>query len=328
MEETNQEKKAIKLSKKKIIAIVVAIVLIVSIVITLFAIFGKKKINGELGNLSNMGLAATGDGAIFYNKYNEGLVKVKGFEEFKITEEPACSINVVGEDIYYLNIADPSNLAIKKVKTNGNELRTIKNIKTSISKMYIVDNFIYYATNEIQDGIAKLAIDGSSETVITASEIADFEVIDGQIYFTNKVGVMYKMDTNGSGLSRIELDFEVKNFQVKDDYIYYFNDIDKNLCKVKEDGSNQGVVSEYVNSDVFNITKNKIYFFDKENKKIARVDMNGGNYKEIVSISTNNTKINVVDDMIYYLDASTKPSTIYQMYRVKTDGGKAKTIEY
>lgn len=322
------QKKQIKLSKNKIIAIIIAVILIISIIITIFALSGKRKMNGELGNLSNMGLAASGDGAVFYNKYEDGIVKVKGFDEFQITDETAYGINIIGEDVYYLCVNDPSNIAIKRVKTNGNELRTIKNVKTSISKMYVADGYIYYATNEVQDGIAKLSIDGSKETVITASEIADFEVIDGKIYFSNKMGIMYKMNTNGSELTKIELDFVIKEFQIKDNYIYYFNEDNKNLCKIKDDGTDEKVVSEYVNSSTFNITKNKIYFFDKENKKIASVDMNGGNYKEIVSVSTNNTKINVIDDVIYYLDASTNESKIYQMYRVKTNGGKAKSIEY
>lgn len=320
--------KQTKLSKNKIIAIVVAVILIVSIIITVLALFGKRKINGELGNLSNMGLAASGDGAVFYNKYEDGIVKVKGFDEFQITDETAYGINIIGEDVYYLCVNDPSNIAIKKVKTNGNELRTIKNVKTSISKIYVVDGYIYYATNETQDGIAKLNIDGSKETVITASEISDFEVIDGKIYFSNKMGIMYKMNTNGGDLTKIELDFGIKEFQIKENYIYYFDEDSKCLCKVKDDGTDKKVVSEYVNSPVFNITKNKIYFFDKENKKIASIDMNGGNYKEIVTVSTNNTKINVIDDVIYYLDASTNESKIYQMYRVKTNGGKAKSIEY
>lgn len=323
-----EKKKTFSLSKKQIIAIIIAVILIISIIVMGFAIFGKKKINGELGNLSNMGLAASGDGAVFYNKYEEGIVKVKGFEEYQITNETAYAINVVGEDVYFLSVGDTNNICIKKVKTNGNEIQTIKTVKTSISKMYVVDNFIYYATNETQEGIAKLAIDGSNETVITASEIADFEVIDGKIYFTNKMGTMYKMNTNGTELQKIELDFSIKKFQVKDDYIYYFSEETNNLCKVKDDGTDQKVVSEYVNSDTFNITKNKIYFFDKAAKKIASIDLNGGNYKEIVEISTNNTKINVIDDTIYYLDASSSESKIYQMYRVKTNGGNAKSIEY
>lgn len=67
-------------------------------------------------------------------------------------------------------------------------MKTIKAVKTSISKIYVLDNYIYYATNEMQDGIAKMKLDGTEERIITASEISDFEVIDGKIYFSNKSG--------------------------------------------------------------------------------------------------------------------------------------------
>ena len=38
--------------------------------------------------------------------------------------------------------------------------------------------------------------------------------------------------------------------------------------------------------------------------------------------------LSFIDDVIYYLDASKKESQIYQMYRVKTNGGSTKNIEY
>lgn len=320
-------KKKNKFNKKIIVVIIIAI-LLVSIIITINAIKGKKSNNNEIGNISNMGLAASGEEGIFYNKYEEGIVKVKGFEEFQITNETAYSINVIGDDIYYLSIGDTSNINIRRVKSNGSELTTIKTIKTSISKIYVVDNYIYYATNENEDGIAKLTLDGKEEKIITNSEIKDFQVINNMIYFSNSVGNLYKMTTNGTELEKISVQYAIKEFQVRDEWIYYFNENEKNLCKVSVFGEDTAVVSEYINSNIYNITKNKIYFFDVEAKKIASVNLNGGNYKEIVSVSTNKTKINVVEDTIYYLDASNNEAKIYQMYRIKTNGKSAKSIEY
>lgn len=325
MEDTN--KKKLKLNKK-ILAIIIVIVLVGAIIVTANLINGKQNSNEELGNISNMGLAASSSEGVFYNKYEDGIVKVKGLEEFQITNETAYSINAVGEDIYYLSVGDTSNINIRKVKDNGSGLTTIKTVKTSISKIYVVDNYIYYATNENEDGIAKITLDGTQETVITNSEIKDFQVIDNMIYFTNTIGEIFKMNTNGVELEKISTEHYIKDFQVKDEWIYYFNEETNNLCKVKVTGEGTAVASEYINSEIYNVTKNKIYFFDAEAKKIASVDLAGGNYKEIVSVSTNKTKINVVNDMIYYLDASKDEAKIYQMYRIKTNGGSAKTIEY
>lgn len=319
-------KKNLKLNKK--IITIIAIIIVVILIVVINTIFANKDSNRELGNIANLGLAASSEEGVFYNKYEDGIVKVKGSEEFQITNETAYSINVVGEDIYYLSIGDTSNINIRKVKSNGSGLETIKTIKTSISKIYVLGNYIYYATNENEDGIAKLTLDGKEEKIITSSEINDFEVIDNMIYFTNKIGDIYKMTINGTELEKINTDYDIKEFQVKDEWIYYFNEENKNLCKVKTTGKDTTVVSEYVNSNIYNITTDKIYFFDINAKKIASVNLNGQNYKEIVSISTNKTRINVVGDMLYYLDASSSESKIYQIYRIKTNGNSAKSIEY
>lgn len=328
MEEENKKKFNFKIDKKKLIIIIIAIILLISIVFTLKAIRGKRTVTEELGNISNMGLAGSGNDMIFYNKYEEGIVKVKGSEESQITNETAYSINVVGDEIYYLSVGASSDINIMKVKSNGSGLTVIKTIKTSISKIYVADGFIYYATNEKEDGIAKLTIDGTKETIITQSEIKDFEVVDGIIYYTNNIGDLYRMTTNGTELTEIETEYNIKEFQVKNEWIYYFDTDKKCLCKVTLTGENPTVVSEAITSEIYNVTKDKIYFFDSENKVIASVNLAGGNYKEIVSIKTNKTKINVVGDYIYYLDAGERVGKVYQMYRVKTNGASAKAIEY
>ena len=324
-----EKKKTFKLSKKIIIAAVVVVILIIMIIVTLSVINGRKKANSELGNISNMGLAASSDEGVFYNKYEEGIVKVKGLEESKITNETAYSITLIGDDIYYLSVGDSSNIGIKKVKTNGSGMAVIKTIHTSISKMYIENNNIFYATNDNNGGIAKMNIDGSDERLIISSDIRDFEVVDGKIYYSNKSGDLYVATTGGTEAQRITpANVYIKEFQVKDEWIYYFNETEKSLYQLKVDGSNNQLFSQYVNSNIFNVSKDRIYFFDETNKKIASINFDGDGYKEIVGISTNKTKINVVGDTIYYLDASINESKIYQMYRIKTNGSNAKTIEY
>lgn len=327
--EEEKQKKTFKVNKKMLIIGIMAIFLIVMLIITFSVINSKRNTNAELGNISNMGLAASNNEAVFYNKYEEGIIKVKGLEETQITNETAYSINVIGNDIYYLSVGDTSNIAIKKVKTNGSGITTIKTIHTSISKFYIENNYIYYSTNDNNGGIAKLNLDGTDEKIIISSEIRDFEVIDGKIYYSNKTGDLYVATTFGVEAQKITPEgTTIKEFQVKDGWIYYYNEDNNYLCKVKTDGTNNSIFSQYVNSNIYNISKDRIYFFDEENKKIASVNFDGDKYKEIVSISTNKTKINVVGDTIYYLDASNNESKIYQMYRIKTNGGEAKTIKY
>ena len=326
--EENQKKK-FKINNKVLITLILALILIIMTLITFSVIKGKKGLNSELGNIANMGLAARNTEGVFYNKYEDGIVKVKGLDEQQITNETAYAINLYGDDIYYLSVNNSNNIAIKKVKTNGSGMTIIKNVNTSISKMYLEDNYIYYVTNENGGGIAKLKLDGKDDHIILSNEIRDFEIINGTIYYTNKSGDLYSATTSGIDIKKITPENSIiKEFQVKDEWIYYYNEDYKCLYKVKTDGTNNQMFSQYVNSNIYNIAKDRIYFFDEDNKKLASVSFNGDKYKEITNISTNKTKINVVGDTIYYLDASSNESKIYQMYRVKTNGSNAKTIEY
>ena len=102
----------------------------------------------------------------------------------------------------------------------------------------------------------------------------------------------------------------------------------KSLNKIKLDGTDKTLVTDKIKDNNYNVTNDRIYFFDTENKKICSVNLKGNNYKEIVTIQANRTKINIADDILYYLDTSKDESQISQMYRIKTNGNQAKKIEY
>ena len=62
---------------------------------------------------------------------------------------------------------------------------------------------------------------------------------------------------------------------------------------------------------------------------IARMQIGKSDkWEKIVDVSVSQTKINIVENELYYLDKSTNASQTYQMYRVGVDGKKIKNIEY
>ena len=280
------------------------------------------------GNLSNMGLATFDDGNVYYNRYEKGIVKYKGNKEYLITDETAYSINVVGNDIYYLTVSDNNSIDIKTVKTNGDSLRKIKSIYTSVSKIYVQDGYIYYATNKDIDGIARINIETNEETIITTANIQDFQVLEDTIYFTDNINHIYKMALAGVEVKRISEDLRVKQFQILGKWIYFLDEDNGTLNKVRLDGTDKAVVTDKIKNNNYNVTSKKIYFFDAENKKICSINLKGNDFKELVTIKANNTKINIADDNIYYLDESKDEAQTYQMYRVKTSGNQTKKIEY
>ena len=110
-----EENKTKKFNKKKAITISVIVLIIVIIAVVLLIINGNEKSKETiLGNISNLGLVTENEDSIFYNKYEKGIVKVKGNKEYQITNETAYSMQTVGDYIYYLTTGENNNLLIKR----------------------------------------------------------------------------------------------------------------------------------------------------------------------------------------------------------------------
>lgn len=327
------EKKKKNISNKLIIRRTIIIVILILLIILL--LFGIKSLvnlifSGErvVGNLNNRGLAAESGNEVYYNKYEKGIVKVKGGKEYQITDETAYSMTVIDNIIYFLTVSDTNTIDLKKVETNGNNLTKIKTLSTPISKFYIEDNYLYYITDKDVVGISKLELATGQETTITSANVQDFILEKGIIYFTDNVGYLHSVNINGTDNKAISKDYNIKKIQILKKWIYYYDEKEKALCKIKKDGSSRTVVSKFVNNEIYNVTNKGIFYYDSANKKISKCDLKGKKSKEIVSLNISNTKINIVDDIIYYLDKSKDEKQIYQMYRVKKNGGAAKAIEY
>ena len=308
------KKGKMKLNLRRVIVLIVLLILILLIVFgvsKLFSsIFAEEKVVGNNSKV-NMGLAIKGKDATYYNKYEKGIVKVKG-----------------KDTIYYITLSSTNTVDLKKVKTNGDGLSLIKTISTSISKFYIEDNFLYYANDKDIAGIAKISLETGEETMITASNVRDF-VLDGDIvYFTDNVGYLHSVKTNGKDKKEISSEYNIANIQILKKWIYFYDEKENALCKMKKDGSSKKTVATFVNNEMYNVTSKKIYYFDEVNKQICSCDLKGKKSKPIVTLEATRTKINIVNNVMYYLDDSKIDSQIYQMYRVKTNGGQANSINY
>ena len=324
--ESKKESSTKKLNKKAV-ALCAIVIIIIILMIVAFKI-GKNDNTDYIisGNISNLGLVTENRDAVYYNKYENGIVKVKNNKEYQITNETAYSMQSVGDYIYYLTKGENNSLLIKKVKTNGDDKKTIREIQTSISKFYILDNYLYYASTGAQSGIAKIALDTNSETLICEDKIEDFSVTQNGIYYTDDFGYLRSMNLGGTE-QKVLLNDEITEFQTYGDWIYYYNQSENCLNKIKIDGSEKDKVSDKVNSYIFNVYKDKIYFYDSENSNISCISTNGKNLKVITEIKTNKTKINLTTNgELYYLNASNGDNNIYQMYRISTNGAKLNKI--
>lgn len=322
--------KKLKLTRRRIIVLIIAAILLFLI------IFGISKLVSKLfakekayGNLSNQGLVVADGKTVFYNKYDEGIVKVKGGKEYEITNEMAYSMTLYDGKIYYITISTLNTIDLMCVEQNGDGYKKITTLRTRIDKFYIEDGYVYYAINKDGAlGIAKLSLENGEETVITTADIRDFVLDKGKIYFTDSIGFLYSIGTNGNDRKEILSDFNVTKIQVMKKWIYYYDSKENALYKVKTDGSSKTMVTSFVNNEMFNVTSKYIYYLDIINGKICRCDLKGKRSNEIVSVETTSTSINIVNGIMYYLDKRKDETQLYQMYRVKTNGKAAKEIVY
>lgn len=324
-----RKKSKFKLNKRRVIVLIILaliLALIIFGIVKLFSVIFAKEIS--VGNKSNMGLVLEDGKTTYYNKYEKGIVKVKGGEEHQITNETAYSMTLVDDTIYYMTVSNQNSIVLKSVKTNGDKGTEIKILATPISKFYIEENFVYYVTNEETLGIAKLSLETGEESIIAASNVQDFVLEDGIIYFTDNAGYLHSVKTNGSENKQIAKEYNIKNIQILKKWIYFYDSKENALCRIKKDGSSKKTVATFVNNEIYNITNKGIYYFDSVNKQIARCDLKGKKSKAIVSLDAVKPRINIANGEIYYLDNSKDPAQIYQMYRVKTNGSSAKSIDY
>lgn len=318
----------IRISKRKVMLTIMLLILILLISLT-SKLIGAITKDRNISNIGNMGLAVEDGKYIYYNKWEEGIFKTKGKGEEKLIDETAYSMNIVDDTIYYLSVSKNQEILLKSIDKDGENLKTLKRLYTSISKIYVQDGFIYFVTNEGLDGISKYNIETGESNLIVSSNVKDFAISGDKIYFTDEIENLYVMTNTGIELKRIINKPIIQKFQIQGDYIYFYNLLENKFCRTDLNGENMEIISERIASNAnYNITSRKIYFFDKETNSISKMDLDGDNLELVKEINAKKTKINIVNDSIYYLDSSKNPAQAYQIYRVGTDGEKLREIEY
>lgn len=309
----------------KILLIILILIIIVAIVI--FNITKHK--SSENGNMSNMGLAIKYKGVTYYNKYEKGIFAVKNGTETSLTDETAYSLTIYENKIYYMTIADFNNIVIKYVDLDNGEVKNVMTIYTSISKFYIVDDYIYYFINDVQSGICRSSINGGEETLLLIDNIQDFVIYNNKIFYVNSSNKICSFSLKNQKNIILNNDTYAKKIQIVDKNIYYYNENENALFKIDENGSKNELVSVLINNEIYNVCGKYVYYFDSTNSKICRMKLKKSNEcNDIVSIDISKTRINIAGDILYYLDKSTNESQNYQMYRIKTNGDKTQDIVY
>ena len=187
------------------------------------------------------------------------------------------------------------------------------------------DGYLYYLTSD-PNTISKIDINGENETEILTRTISNFELDNEKIYFTDEAGFLYSIDLNGENYSEVTEEIIGSDFQIYNKYVYYYDE-DQGLMRLNMNKLTIELISDKLDSDIFNVTDEGIFFVNLENMKICKIGLKGGNYKELVDINSSNSKISVVGNKLYYIGTD-EESGSYRTYRIKTNGKATDSIEY
>ncbi len=320
-----------KISKSKaVLGVGIGIVAfaVVFLVFLISHIRGAFEPEVALGNLSNNGKVFH-DGESVYLGLAEGLFKETDGVLTKISNDRATSIFRQGDAVYYLNSASQRSFDIKMIKDGSTEPQTIKTIYTSINKICVSQDSIYYVSSENGYGIRKISMQDMNEGLVVLANIVDFTIEDDMLYYTDIVGKLERLNLSKKEDVPYTIDstHSIRKFQVKDKWIYFYNNKEGGLCKIKMNGKGFGLVNKNIKNDSFNISsKGNIYFLDGAKTKICKGKIDGNSFKTIAETKITNSTINIAAGNLYYENYASETSSITKLYRVKTNGKAAKEI--
>ena len=297
---TEEEKLKKKLKLNTLAIVILLVILLVILCVVVIKVFSVT--DGQANNDSNMGIAIQDEDLVFYYNYNKGLVKKDKDDEKTLTKNQAYSINYLDGYIYYTTPNSTGGIDIKRIDKDGKDEKILLSTTSSSTKMYLQDSKIYYLTSN-PNTISRVDIDGKNPEQLLQRAVTDFKVVEDTIYFSDIMGYLYSIDTNGENYKTLVKDSLFDEFQILDNHVYYFDNENNKLMKISlKDTSKKEEVTNKLDCDIYNVTSSGIYYLDKENLKICFVSKNGKKTKDIVDVNTDNTKINVIGTSIYYID--------------------------
>lgn len=266
------------------------------------------------GNINNSGLMVETSGWVYFmNLQDEQKLyrfKVDGTSPEKFSDAKAGFLNVYKQFLYYLSGEDSK---IHRINLDDKKDEVVSSFE--VSRMMIDQDTLVYLEN---DKLFRMDLEDNTTKQLSEQEVISFNLEDSRVYFINKEKQLFKIDQQESKVS----DKKINQFNVFDGVIFYQDESDQRLYKMKIDGSEGSALSKSPVS-VFNVTKDWVYYGAKENDKPSFMKMKlDGSDSQLINDS-NPFLVNVSGDWINYLDMNLS-SFEFKSVVMKTDGSNRK----
>lgn len=275
------------------------------------------------GNINNGGFFAATDKWVFYQNTSDGnklyKMDING-EASKVSDDIAEQINIVGEEVYYIN-KDLCNLF--KVNVDGGSVTMLSDDR--VYNIRVAGNWVYYLKEFDKYSLYRMSIDGKNETKLFDGTVRCYDISDDWIYLTNIISTdkaeMIKIKLDGSEREKIS-DSIANDLQVAKEWIIYSNPADKDkIYKINIDGTQETKLCDHSSTRI-NVYKDYVYFIDSVYFKINRMKLDGSNMAVINEVESEN--LHVLYDCIYFdediSNGNSPGNPQFSHYRMNLDG--------
>ncbi len=347
IEEDVTKKKFFTKTKIIILSIVLAVV-VIAIIVALVIVLNKDTVGNTIGNIRNYGYSAYYKGKIYYVSPDADGKKIrinrvdKNGKNQKIileVEYNILSLNAYNDYLYFIgtssiesqeaeessNITDYVDNKIYKMKTDGTGLEVINDNEFSNDdyQIYVIKDRIYYIGTDYN--IYYMDLNGSNRTQVNRNRSGFLGISDKYILYNDypiatnvaereanasqdsEQYITYIMDIDGNNISTFNGD-RLYSVNVVGDYIYY-TDSDKNICKVKADGSEKQVLI-YTSAYNLNVSNNRIYYLNYKDEanndytvSIFSCKLDGNDNKPIHDMEAYSQFLDIVNNSALYIDS-------------------------
>ena len=221
---------------------------------------------------------------------------------YRLTSEKVDNFAVVGDYIYFNMVSYGVNNDTYRMNYKTGGIPELVNEFDSID-LVSDGNYIYYIERNVAGvakSIHKANLDGSSDVVIFEYAADNLVLYNGTLYFTAKPNAVQT-------IMKIENVAEVNTLQSK-------------VC-----------VNDDYACDVFTIENGVFYFRHNygilyKNHRLAKMNIDGTGYQEIVTDATDPTEIVVSNGYVYYVN-SADTANDYDLYKISINGTEGSQIE-
>lgn len=221
-----------------------------------------------------------------------------------------------GKWLYYTTYTGLCKIEIDKI-SNESHNDAVFVSSNSAESLNISDGWIYYSGHTLSnsgytDTVIKTRLDGKETVKLNEEASKNVKLVDDWIcYLQLPDRQLYRMKTDGSNKMRLSND-KTYYYYVCGDYVFYQNQSDHfKMYRIRTDGSNRTKISDE-STGPFSIIDDKIYY--THGGKLYKMNLNGKEKAEV--IDDNVSCFNIYNGWIYYSNKSDS----YKLYKVKIDG--------